>query len=86
VAVEGASVTVEVRDALGVVVATLVSTSDAAGNALGVWQTSAPRGRGRFATAGTPAGTYTAEVVAVVKDGYTLNLDASVTIVSFAIQ
>jgi PKD repeat protein len=85
IAVEGASVTVEIRDAGGAVVTTLVSRSDASGDALGAWQTTAPRGRGRWATAGTPTGSYTAEVVDVVKDGYTLNLDASVTTVTFTI-
>jgi PKD repeat protein len=85
--VEGASVTLQIiRDADGAVVTTLTATSDAAGDALGVWQTERPRGRGRFATAGTPTGTYTAEVVDVVKDGYALNLDLSVTTATFTIQ
>ena len=85
--VEGASVTLAVRDANGVAVTTLTATSDAAGDALGVWQTTAPSGRGRWATPGTPTGTYTAEVLDVVKDGYTLDLNQSVTTtVTFTIQ
>ena len=84
--VEGASVTLEVRDADGAVATTLVSISDTLGDALGTWQTEAPRGRGRFATTGTPKGTYTAQIISVVKDGYTLNLDLSATSATFAIQ
>jgi len=85
-AVEGAVVTLEIRDAGGAVVTTLVGTSDALGDALGVWQTERPRGWGRFATAGTPKGTYTAKVVGASKDGYTLNLGLSTTTVSFTVQ
>jgi PKD repeat protein len=86
IAVEGASVTLEIRDAESALATTLTATSDALGDALAIWQTEGPSGRGRFATAGTPTGTYTAKVADVVKDGYTLNLDLSVTTVTFAIQ
>ena len=48
------------------------------------WQTTASRGR--WATAGTPTGTYTATVTDVTKDGYTLNVEGSVMQTTFVIQ
>ena len=86
VAVAGASVTLEIRDSSGAVVQTVQTTSGTDGNALGVWQTTAPRGRGRWRTAGTPTGTYTANVADVVKDGYTLDVAVSVLTTTFTIQ
>ena len=85
VTVAGALVTLEIRDQAKNLVHTAEATTDADGNALGVWQTTAPRGRGRRATAGTPAGTYTAEVTNVVEEGYTFELTAS-ALTTFTIQ
>ena len=72
----GSQVFIEIRNSTGALIISLQGFSDTNGNAVTKWKTSKSQ---------TP-GTYTANVVNVIKNGYQFNSGASVTTVSFTIQ